>query len=172
MSHEAAAVTDSDLSLLRRNLDQLMLVPTKFQLPDSRIVVQMQLSRPAYLMPDRSYRATVDILQIGWAPFVYGEEERTGWPKSGARSVWKEIETFASGIGRAVRVVTVLQQQLSNYLKKKRAYVEQPGFPQSLLWIPPATVGAGCRTYDVIPRDRWTIDQNVPHCALDGKAQK
>lgn len=82
------------------------------------------------------HNKTIDVVQIGWMPFLMGlVEDLETKPKRSARFVWDALERCAKECGRVLRVECVLIDTLRQYLIKERGYTPQKGDAHSLLCL-------------------------------------
>jgi hypothetical protein len=65
---------------------------------------------------------TLDVVQIGWEPFLSGEKELRDKPKRSADSVWDALEEYARREGRILYVESVMEGRLIEHLVKHRGY--------------------------------------------------
>lgn len=113
-------------------------------LRDSQVYLMLRWSSASRSMPKGGNMHTVDVVQIGWAPHIFGETPLSERPKRGATFVWDMVEEFAFSRKpkRAARVESILTAELLRFLKTERGYVEMAHDPHSLVKLP--SVDAEC----------------------------
>jgi hypothetical protein len=96
---------------------------------DTSFYVMLRWSRPLW-----DGYATVDVVQICWAPLYQGEKRTLEEKKKlSAAPLWDAMEQVALKNGRILRVECALQEKLLKMLMEKRAYVLQSGTTNCLL---------------------------------------
>ncbi|MHA1680879.1 MAG: hypothetical protein ACTSUE_07715 [Promethearchaeota archaeon] len=79
-------------------------------------------------------KRVVDLMQIGWAPFVFEGTPLSSKPKGSAVQVWKALENKAKDLNFVLRIESILTEELHSHLMRTRKYKPDPNDPSSLLY--------------------------------------
>ncbi|MHA1681154.1 MAG: hypothetical protein ACTSUE_09105, partial [Promethearchaeota archaeon] len=77
----------------------------------------------------------LDVVKIGWIPFMYEGIPLDRKPRDLAKMVWCALEQAAKERGRILRVESIMSEKLYDHLVKNRGYTPDSYDPLSLLHV-------------------------------------